>query len=255
MSEDQREPSAEEKLKAKAEADKAAADAELAKFELEQKRRLMDFEVREAEAKAITAELLARYQDASTVQVELRTADIARQHAWEEAHDVYHRVYNFLGSVGSSSVRACIEQLNIWRRTDPGKPIEIVFHSPGGSVIDGMALYDHIQVLRSEGHHITTTAMGMAASMAGILLQAGDERVMSRESYLLIHEVSFGVGGKIGEVEDEVAFIKKIQDRVVAIFAERSKLSKAQVRTKWRRKDWWLDSTEALDLGLIDTIR
>lgn len=254
MSED-RELSQEERAKAKAEAAKAVADAELAKFELEQKTKLLPFELREAEAKAITAEHAAQYNGDNATQIRLRTLDIERQHKWEQAHDLYHRVYNFVGSTSAANVQTCIEQLNVFRRTSPGQPIEIIFHSPGGSVIDGMALFDHIQLLRSEGHVITTTAIGMAASMAGILLQAGDIRVMNREAYLLIHEVSFGAGGKIGEVEDEVAFVKKIQDRVVSIFANRSKLTKAQVRTKWRRKDWWLDSDEALALGLIDKIR
>jgi ATP-dependent protease ClpP protease subunit len=78
---------------------------------------------------------------------------------------------------------------------------------------------------------------------------------MGHESYILIHEVSFGAGGKIGEVEDEVAFVKKIQSRVLDIFASRSKLSKATIARKWRRKDWWLDSTEALKAGFVDELR
>ena len=55
--------------------------------------------------------------------------------------------------------------------------------------------------------------------MAGILLQAGDIRIMGAESWLMIHEISFGASGKIGEIEDTVEWVKKIQERVVKIFA------------------------------------
>jgi ATP-dependent Clp protease protease subunit len=157
---------------------------------------------------------------------------------------------------------------------DEKPPITVIFDSPGGSVIDGMHLWDFLSYVKSQGHHLTTVAFGMAASMAGILLQAGDTRVLGRESYLLIHEVSFGAGGKIGEVEDEIKFIKKIQSRVLDIFAERAadalitrgdrklenrkeviKERRQKVARNWERKDWWLDSTECLEFGLVDEVR
>lgn len=72
---------------------------------------------------------------------------------------------------------------------------------------------------------------------------------------MLIHEVSFGAGGKIGEVEDEVAFVRKIQSRVLDIFAQRSTLTRRQIENRWRRKDWWLDSAEALKLAFVDEVR
>ncbi len=96
--------------------------------------------------------------------------------------------------------------------------------------------------------------MGMAASMGGILLQAGDKRVIGSESVLLVHEISFGAGGKIGEVEDEVAFAKMLTQRVLKIFANRTKMTARQIDAKWKRKDWWMDSDEALKLGFVDEI-
>lgn len=173
----------------------------------------------------------------------------------ELADNAYHHIYYFNEPVSSSSAKSCMQELAYWDRSSPGCDIEIIFFSPGGAVIDGMALFDYIQQIRAKGHRVTTTCMGYAASMAGILLQAGDHRAMGKESYILIHEVSFGAGGKIGEVEDEVAFVKKIQSRVLDIFANRSKLSKTAIARKWRRKDWWLDSTEALKLGFVDELR
>jgi len=181
--------------------------------------------------------------------------DLAGHAEWLAA-DERHHVYQFNGAVESATVKTCMKQLAIWNRSEPGCDIEIVFHSPGGSVIDGLALFDYILSIRAKGHHVTTTALGYAASMAGILLQAGDTRRMGREAYVLIHEISTGAIGKIGEIEDEVTFVKKIQSRVLDIFVDRAngKIKKATMERKWRRKDWWLDSTEALKYGLVDEI-
>lgn len=167
----------------------------------------------------------------------------------------YHHVYAFTTSVSKESVESCIRQLTAWMRQDPMCDIEIIFNSPGGSIIDGMALYDFIQTVRFSGHKVTTVALGMAASMAGILLQAGDVRVIGKESYLLIHEASFGAVGKIGEVEDTVEFVKKVQRRVLKIFAARSNLTVRQLERRWKRKDWWLDSDDCMTHKLVDEVR
>ena len=244
-----------EKLNAEAEAARAKALAD--KAEAEHKLA----QAREKAALAAEAEYEARKMQISLEQVEFAYKN-------ELAKDVYHHVYQFNDRVDGGAVQNCISQLRTWMRNDPGCDIEIVFFSPGGSVIDGMALFDFIQELRRKGHKVTTVCTGYAASMAGILLQAGDVRSMSKESYILIHEVAFGAAGKIGEVEDEVTFAKKIQDRVVSIFAIRSleahqknpevcpkPLTAAQIRNRWRRKDWWLSSDEALKYGLVDEVR
>jgi len=169
--------------------------------------------------------------------------------------------YPFSYKVCDSSVNDCLDMLNYWHRTKPKCPIEIVFYSPGGEVMPGMRLFDHIHWLSSQGHEMTTVAMGYAASMGGILLQAGDKRKMGREAYVLLHEISFGAGGSIGEVEDEVEFAKKIQARIINIFCDRAKgtgrkghLTPAVMKRKWKRKDWWVDSDEAWKLGIVDAI-
>lgn len=176
----------------------------------------------------------------------------------ELAADRHWHVYTFNKPVTESTVRECINQLTSWVRKaeeDESVEIEIIFNSPGGSIVDGFALYDYIRGLGVKGHKITTSALGMAASMAGILLQAGETRVMGRQSWLMIHEASFGAVGKIGEVEDTVEWVKKVQERILDIFAEKSTLSKAKIRNRWTRKDWWLSAEEALELGFIDEIR
>jgi ATP-dependent Clp endopeptidase proteolytic subunit ClpP len=162
------------------------------------------------------------------------------------ADDYYMRVYRFTTDVSAASAAKCMGTLALWSRLTPECDIEIVFNSPGGSVVDGMALFDFIQDIRDKGHIVTTSCLGMAASMAGILLQAGDKRTMGRQSWLMIHEASFGAAGKIGEVEDTYEWVKRVQDRILDIFAERSNLDRAELAQNWLRKDWWLSSDEAL---------
>lgn len=205
-------------------------------------------------AEAARAEAEAQTSRAEAVVAEIAQRDLERKEQEVLATDKYHHVYGFNDPVSSSSVGECVSRLNLWARNDPGCDIKIVFNSPGGSVIDGMALYDYLQTLRAKGHKITTVAMGMAASMAGILLQAGDHRVTGAESYVLIHEITAGAVGKIGEIEDVVEFVKMIQKRVLNIFAARSNKKAAYFAKHWRRKDWWLSSDECLRLGIVDEV-
>lgn len=206
----------------------------------------------EAQAKRDNAE--ARKLDAEARKAEIETDKLERAEKAELAKDQYYHIYVFDKPVASSTVDACIQKLAEWSRTDPKCHIEIVFNSPGGSVIDGMALFDYIERIKNEGHKVTTSAMGMAASMAGILLQTGHERRMGKQAWLLIHQGSFGAVGSVGEVEDTVDWVKKIQERILDIFASRSKMTKAQIKRRWHRKDWWLDADEALKYGFIDSI-
>lgn len=217
-----------------------------------------------SERLVLEMEMLARQIGMELTKIELDSSK--RKEQQELSGDKYHHVYRFNDAIGSSSVNVCMERLAYWNRTDPRCAIEIIFSSPGGSVIDGMALFDFILWLRAQGHNVITSTLGWAASMAGILLQAGTQRIMHREAWVLIHEISFGAGGKIGDVEDTVEWVKRIQERVLDIFAARCKqaydngtaekpLTKAQLKKHWLRKDWWLSSDECLKYGLVDEVR
>ena len=226
------------KLLAEAESISARTSAEIARSEAEARKFLAEAE--RAETEAASAKLLLEKE--------------RRSERESLASNKYHHHYVFDDSVSGQSVKACMSQFNIWDRNEPDCEVTLVFNSPGGSVIDGMALYDFLMEFRGRGHKLITRAIGYAASMAGILLQAGEDRQMGRESYILIHEVSFGAQGKIGEVEDEVKFVKMIQNRVLDIFASRSKASRSYIAKHWKRTDWWLSSDLALDLGIVDTV-
>lgn len=182
-------------------------------------------------------------------QLERRRLDDLRR-----STDFHHGVYNFIGVVNGLTVEQCINSLVSWVRIQPGRDITLILNSPGGSVIDGLALYDVLIDLRRNGHKVTTVARGMAASMGGILLQAGDVRVVEPNAHVLIHEVSSGAIGKISEIEDEMAFLRQLQGRLLGILGERSTLSVDEIRRRWERKDWWLGAAEAVELGFADRV-
>lgn len=231
----------------KFDAEAAQARAEIEKLDLEKLKILQEAEYTKA---------LTRGQDALAQQVEIVTRKEQRAEEDELARDRYHHTYSLTGGIDGDTISRCISQLARWRRTEEPTSIELVINSPGGSVIAGMTLFDYISQMRKEGWYFTTNAYGYAASMGGILLQAGDKRVMGPEAYILIHEVSSIALGKVSEMEDEMEFLKKIQKRVVQIFVSRAKgkISETVFKKNWTRKDWWLDSAEALRLGIVDEV-
>jgi len=210
-----------------------------------------------AKLEAETARARSEAENAANMSIVARYAReaVERETAALLASNDYHRVYLFNGSVGDASVRLAVNRLTEWHRLFPKQDIEIIFNSGGGDAVSGMQLFDFIVDLRNQGHRITTSCLGVAASMAGILLQAGDWRTMGKEAWLMIHEASFHTEGKTGEVEDTVEWIKKVQERVLLIFASRSNMSVEEIREKWLRRNWWIDSDEALRRGLVDALR
>ena len=256
MSEDSSRPlEPAETKKIEAETEKILAEIAKLNAEAEAETIKAQAEARQADAEALraAAETVAINTSVRLLQHDVDREDERRQD--ELAAHRYHHVYLFKGEVTEDSTQRCMNQLTLWDRKDPKCDIEIVFNSPGGSLTAGLALWDHIKFIQSRGHQVTTSTVGMAASMAAVLLQAGDIRIMGKESWLLIHEASFGAGGSFGEVEDRVDWIKRIQNRIVNIFAERSNLTPAQIKKKWTRTDWWIDSNQALEWGLVDELR
>ena len=207
----------------------------------------------QAEVKKIEAE--TRRAEAEALKAELEAHDATKSYNRKLFLDEENNLYRFSSDVNEISVRQAMNKLTEWHRKDPECDIEIVFSSPGGSIIDGFELFDFLQDLRNEGHHITTGSLGMAASMAGVLLQAGDVRWIGHQSWMMIHRAAFGAIGKTYEIEDEVELVKRIEQRCLDIFVSRSKLTNKKIQENWDRKDWWIDADECKKLGLVDNIK
>lgn len=212
-----------------------------------------DIERTKAETKKIGAE--TRKAEAEALMAELESRAEFRKREREKTSDEENFLYRFSGEVSKNSVTNCMKKLTQWSRLNPKCNMEIIFSSPGGSIIDGFELFDFIQDLRNRGHKITTGSLGMAASMAGILLQAGDIRWVGGQAWIMIHRAAFGAFGKTYEIEDEVEFVKRVEERCLDIFVSRSKLTKQKIKKNWDRKDWWINPDEAKELGLVDEVR
>jgi ATP-dependent Clp endopeptidase proteolytic subunit ClpP len=234
------------RTEAEIEATVAKTNAEALKYQAEADHYIAQAEWYRAEARRFDAEARVAVLEADTKERARREFDAA---------DVLHHVYRFTGIVDKGSVDKCVTKLTEWHRLDPGCDIEVIFFSPGGEVISGFALFDHLRWLSSQGHKITTGCTGMAASMGGVLMQAGDHRWASGQSWYMIHRAAFGAAGKTYEVEDEVAWVKRIEKRIIDIFVSRSNLTEPKIRRRWDRTDWWIDADECLALGLVDEIR
>lgn len=212
-----------------------------------------------ADIRKTLAEALKAEAEAAAYSLDVERKQELRQ--MELTSDRYFHTYQFTDMVNMNTVEQAIATMTMWSRQDAASrgaaepcDMAVTFNSPGGDIIAGIALFDFLLELRRTGHHLTTTAQGIAASMAGILLQAGTLRQMGKESWVLIHQASFGTQGSFGQVEDRVEWVKKVQERIINIFADRSLLSKKTIEKNWQRKDWWLDSDECLKLGIVDKV-
>ena len=212
----------------------------------------------EAERDYFAAE--ARRSVANAEQYEIVARSKVREEKNELAKDAHHHVYMFDKQVNDSSVKECVKELTRWHRQDSKCAIELQLNSPGGTINDGFALIDYIRGLEDSGHAITTMAFGMAASMAGVILQVGGQRVMGKNAFLLIHEGSLGAVGDVGAVEDRVELMHMYHDKIVDLFVSRAhpinpKTTERFIRNNWKRKDWWIPAENCLKLGFIDEIR
>ena len=223
---------------------KQAVDIEKVKVELDKQKIVLKKEELALEQSKVEYEL-------KKIQLDDKLDFINRK----EASDERNFLYRFNDKVSKDTVRHCMETLTEWHRLDSECAIEIIFSSPGGSIIDGFELFDFLQDLRNKGHHLTTGTLGYAASMAGVLLQAGDVRWVGQQAWIMIHRAAFGAWGKTYEIEDEVKFIQRIEERILAIFTSRSNLTKNKIKRNWDRKDWWISADEALTMNLVDEIR
>jgi ATP-dependent Clp protease protease subunit len=214
-----------------------------------------DLEKNHAEAEIKKLLLEAQKIDLETQKLDLEIKRLHRVDRDEHADADQQGIYTFYSGVDKQSVQHCMKELGHWSRRDPHRPFTVIFNSPGGSVIDGFALYDYLRELSLQGHHITTIGLGYVASMGGILMQAGDHRILGQNTQMLIHEVSSVGVGKVSEMEDELKFVKRLQEQCLEILALKSTMTVSQIKRKWTRKDWWLNSSEAHALGFCDEIR
>lgn len=175
----------------------------------------------------------------------------------ERSYDIYSRLLNdriiFLGEeINSVSANLVVAQLLHLESQDAEKDISLYINSPGGEVYSGLAILDTMNFIKPQ---VSTICVGMAASMAAVLLSAGakDKRFCLPHSKVMIHQPSGGAQGQQTEIEIVAEEIKKTRRELNQILSDASgqPIEKVQADTE---RDNYLTAAEALDYGLVDRI-
>lgn len=159
----------------------------------------------------------------------------------------------FLGVPINDDVANIIQaQLLFLESTDPSKDIQIYINSPGGGVYAGLGIYDTMQYISSD---VATICTGMAASMAAVLLTAGEKgkRTALPHSRVMIHQPMGGVEGQASDIEIVTREILKLREELYEIIATHSGNPIERIR-KDSDRDYWMTAQEALEYGMIDEV-
>lgn len=182
---------------------------------------------------------------------------IERTSDGERAFDIYSRLLNeriiFLGEdVNEHTANVVVAQLLHLAYEDSKKDIKLYINSPGGSVYDGLAIYDTIQFISPD---VQTIGIGLQASMGAFLLSSGTKgkRFALPSSRIMIHQPSSGTQGKITDQEialKEGLFLKHMLNKILAKNTGQ-KLSKIENDVD---RDFWMSAEEAVTYGIVDKV-
>jgi ATP-dependent Clp protease protease subunit len=171
--------------------------------------------------------------------------------------DVYSRLMMdriiFLGYPINDEVANIITaQLLFMESTDRTRDIQMYINSPGGSVYSGLGVYDTMQYITPD---VSTICIGVAASMAQVLLCAGTKgkRTALKHSRVMMHQPSGAIGGQASDIEITVNEIKKLKKELYEIIAHHTGKTQKQVEKDCDR-DFWLTAMEAKEYGLVDEV-
>lgn len=175
----------------------------------------------------------------------------------ERAFDIYSRLLKeriiFLGEeVNEHTANLVVAQLLHLAYEDPKKEISLYINSPGGSVYDGLAIYDTMQFIKPD---VATYGIGLQASMGAFLLSSGTKgkRFVLPNSRVMIHQPSSGTQGKISDQEITLREGIALKKRLNEILAKNTGQKIAKIEKDVER-DFWMSSDEAVTYGLADKV-
>lgn len=175
----------------------------------------------------------------------------------ERSFDIYSRLLQdriifISGTIDDASANTIIAQMLFLDNQNSDKDIKIYINSPGGSVTAGMAIFDTMQYLKSD---VSTICIGMAASMAAVLLSAGKKgkRLALPNSEIMIHQVMGGMEGQASDIKIHAERILKMKDRLNKILAKHTGQPLATIE-KDTDRDNFMSAQESKKYGLIDKV-
>ena len=174
----------------------------------------------------------------------------------ERAYDIYsrllkNRIILLSGEINDDTANVVIAQL-LYLDSINQEDISLYINSPGGSITSGMAIYDTMNLIKSD---VSTICVGMAASMAAFLLSCGKKgkRYCLPNSEVMIHQPLGGVNGQATEIDIVAKRIINIRSKINSILAKNTKRNLKQIE-KDTDRDYYMDANSALDYGIIDEI-
>ena len=175
----------------------------------------------------------------------------------ERSYDIYSRLLKdriiFLGEeINDATASVVVAQLLFLESEDPGKDIHMYINSPGGSVTAGMAIYDTMNYVKCD---VSTTCIGMAASMGAFLLSSGakGKRYALPNAEIMIHQPLGGTQGQATEIEIAAKHILRTKEKLNRMLAENTGKDYETICADTER-DNWKSAEEACEYGLIDKV-
>ena len=175
----------------------------------------------------------------------------------ERSYDIYSRLLKdriiFLGEeVNETTTSLVVAQLLFLESEDPGKDIQFYINSPGGSVTAGMAIYDTMQYIKCD---VSTTCIGMAASMGAFLLAGGakGKRYALPNAEIMIHQPLGGAQGQATEIKIVADHILKTREKLNTILSQNTG-KPLDVIERDTERDNYMTAAQAVEYGLIDSV-
>lgn len=182
---------------------------------------------------------------------------IEKDGSGERSFDIYSRLLRdriiFIGEpIESNMASSIIAQLLFLEAEDSSKDICIYINSPGGDVTSGLAIYDTMQFIKPQ---VQTVCVGVAASMAAVLLLAGEKgkRFALPNSEIMIHQPMGGASGQASEIKIAAEHIIKTRDKLNRLISKHTTKNLSTIEEDTDR-DKYMTANEALDYGIIDSV-
>lgn len=175
----------------------------------------------------------------------------------ERGYDIYSRLLEdriiFLNEeVNEATASVVVAQLLHLANEDPTKDIQLYINSPGGSVYDGLAIYDTMQYIKPD---VQTIGIGLQASMGAFLLASGakGKRFALPNARVMIHQPSSGTQGKVTDQEISLREALELKESLARMMAENTGQKLDKVKADMER-DCWMSADEAMKYGIIDEV-
>ena len=180
---------------------------------------------------------------------------IVRTRDGERGYDIYSRLLEdriiFLGEeINEGSANTIVAQLLHLANEDPDKDIQLYINSPGGSVYDGLAIYDTMQYIKPD---VQTIGIGLQASMGAFLLSSGakGKRFVLPNARVMIHQPSSGTKGMVTDQEISLRESVRMKELLAKVIAKNTGQKLEKVKADMER-DHWMSADEAVKYGLAD---